>query len=486
MRSRIRTSASRAIAFLAATAAAVCLSQGPASAQSEDGPATRAKFQFVRQNEDWSRFRASVDAGLIDRLKHLRLDDDGDVWMSLGGRVDTRAESWDGFGFGATTPGNRDTFLLSRAIAHADLHVGTGVRFWIEAMTAQVLGRDALPGRRRSLDLDTAALYQAFADVRLVGGDADGDGALTLRVGRQTFLFGAQRLVSPLPWANTLRTWDGVSARYDAGPWSVTGFATWFVPVQKRSFNDSDDDQEFYGVYATRAPREGGRGYDLYVLGNTRPNVTINGTTGNERRHTVGGRTWGALGTFAGGKVDGEVEGAWQFGEVGNADVSAWSVSAVLGCRPDDWRWSPRFFCGVDAASGDDRPGGDVETFHQLFPLGHAYLGWADAVGRQNVFAVQVGAQMELTPSTSLQVIGHSFRLLRRSDALYNVGGGAARTGLGSRDVGHEVDLLVNHKVDRHVALYGGYSHLFAGDGIAASGPSEDQRFLYLGASLVF
>ncbi|MCB9886718.1 MAG: alginate export family protein [Planctomycetes bacterium] len=283
-----------------------------------------------------------------------------------------------------------------------------------------------------------------------------------------------------------LRTWDGVSARYDAGPWSVTGFATWFVPVQKRSFNDSDDDQEFYGVYATRAPQADGRGYDVYVLGNSRPNVTVNGTTGDERRYTVGGRTWGALGAFAGGKVDGEVEGAWQFGEVGNADVSAWSIAAVLGYRPDDWRWSPRFFCGVDAASGDERQGGDVETFHQLFPLGHAYLGWADAVGRQNVFAVQAGAQLALTPSTSLQVVGHSFRLIERSDALYNVGGGVARTGLGGREVGHEVDVLVNHKIDRHVSLYGGYSHLFAGDGIAASGPSEDQRFLYLGASVVF
>jgi len=467
--------------------AALCAVVTPLSAQQEGVAEAAPKLQFLRQNEDWSKFRPAAGADVFDRVKHVDLSDDGDVWIGFGGRFDTRFEAWDGFGFGATTPGNQDEFLLTRALAYADLHVGSDLRFFVEGKTAQVLGRDQLPGLRRTLDQDSLALQQAFVDYYVLPGDGRRDGSLRLRAGRQMFLFGGQRYLSPLPWANTLRTWDGVSAEYRTGPWSVNAFASWFAPVQKRDFNDADDDFELYGVYATRRPADGERGYDVYVLGNTRPNVTVNGTTGNERRHTIGVRSWGGLGRLGDGAVDAEFEGAYQFGDVGTHGVTAWSVTGVLGYRPDDWRWSPRLFVGVDAASGDARQGGHVQTFHQLFPLGHAYLGLADAFGRQNIFAVQVGTHLQLAAATKLQLVAHTFRAMESSDGFYNVGGGRARAGqLGDRELGHEVDLLLNHKVNRHVSFYGGYSYLFAGDGIGSTGPDEDQSFFYLGAAAVF
>ncbi|MCR9246139.1 MAG: alginate export family protein [bacterium] len=455
-------------------------------AQDSNG-SQRPKLQFIRQNEDWSNFKASEDASIFDRLKRIDLSDDGDVWVGFGGRADARLEAWDGFGFGATTPGNSDEFLLTRAIVHSDLHVGKDLRFWLELKTAQVLGRDQLPGRRRGLDLDTAAVYQAFADWYVVPGNDERDSSLRVRLGRQAFLFGKQRFVSPLPWANTLRTWDGISALFKTGAWEINGFLSYFVPIQKRSFNDSNDDLEFYGVYATKKPVDGGRGYDFFLLGNTRPNVNINGTTGNERRHTLGMRTWGGLGEIAGGKVDAEFEGAYQFGEVGSADVSAYSVTGVVGYTPKEMKFSPRFFLGVDAASGDSSAGGDVGTFHQLFPLGHAYLGLADAFGRQNIFAVNIGAALELAKATRLQIVAHSFSALETNDGFYTVGGGRARTGaVGSSDLGQEIDILVNHKFNGHVSAYGGYSYLIAGDGISNTGPDSNQSFFYLGAAAVF
>ena len=467
--------------------AASCAVAAPLVAQQQEGASKPPKYQFLRQNEDWSSFRAAEGADVFDRVKHIDLSDDGDVWVGFGGRFDTRFEAWDGFGFGATTPGNQDAFLLTRALAHADLHVGRSLRFFVEGKTAQVLGRDQLPGLRRGLDQDSLALQQAFADYYVLSGDENGDGSLRIRAGRQMFLFGTQRFVSPLPWANTLRTWDGISALYRTGPWEVQGFASWFVPVQKRDFNDSNEDLELYGVYATRKPGKGERGYDVYVLGNTRPNVTVNGTSGNERRHTLGLRTWGSAGRLGDGALDAEFEGAYQFGEVGDNGVTAWSVTGVLGYRPDEWRWQPRFFVGVDAASGDAQNGGHVQTFHQLFPLGHAYLGLADAFGRQNIFAVQIGSQLKLAKATKLQLVAHTFRAVESADGFYNVGGGRARAGqLGGRELGHEIDLLVNHKVNRHVSLYGGYSYLFSGSGIGATGPDEDQSFFYLGAAAVF
>ena len=442
----------------------------------QEARAPQPKYRFLRQNEDWSSFRAK-EGDWLARFKHLDLSDDGSVWLSMGGRVDARFESWDGFGFGAQ-PSNQDSFVVSRALVHADVHFGQRARFFVEGKTAQATDRN-LPGGRRASDMDTLEAQQAFADYVVPLGDGQ---TLRFRAGRMMLLYGTQRLLGPLPWANVLRSWDGVNLQLRSGRWTVDGFATYFNPVRKTKYNKPNDDLELYGVYATRKPGDDGRGYDVYYLGNTRPSLNINGTTGNERRHTLGMRTWGPLGE----RFDGEFEGAYQFGEVGSDSISAWSVTGVLGHTVADWKWSPRFFVGIDAASGDSRSGGSVGTFHQLFPLGHAYFGWADIIARQNVFAVHVGSAWKLNQSTTAKLVAHSFRLQNGNDALYGVSGAVSRGGLGSKDVAQEVDLLVTHSVCQHLKVYGGYSHVFGGGGLAASGPSGDISFFYVGSSFVF
>ena len=441
--------------------------------QAQEGAGKRPKSQFLQQNEDWSSFRPGDDADVFDKVKHIAIGD-GWAWLSFGGRAEARYESWRGFGFNEANDGD---FLLTRALLHTDLHLGEGLRFWVEGKTAQSTNR-SLPGGARTADVDTLAVQQAFVDWNV----AVGDDSLRVRVGRQMFLFGAQRLVSPLPWANTLRTWDGISAKWTSGAWSAEAFATQFVPVRKYKYNRADDDLEFYGVYATRQPAAGERGLDVYLLGNTRSAVTINGTTGNERRHTLGMRSWGPLAMLGDG-FDGEFEGAYQFGTVGAGDISAWSVTGVLGYRPAD---GSRVFTGVDAASGDSSSGGSVGTFYQLFPLGHAYFGLADTLARQNVLAAHAGFSYRVVPGTTAKIVAHVFRLMDTADAFYNVAGGVARTGLGSRDIGQEVDVLVTHVIDARTKLYAGYSHVFGGGGLAASGPNDEVDFLYVGAGWVF
>ena len=85
----------------------------------------------------------------------------------------------------------------------------------------------------------------------------------TLRVGRQEYQFGKQRLVSPLPWANALRRWDGVTAIYQTGGWTATGFGSYFAPTLTDGFNKTDTDRPFWGVYA--AGKAGASpGFDVY------------------------------------------------------------------------------------------------------------------------------------------------------------------------------------------------------------------------------
>lgn len=444
----------------------------PAQSSSDDG---RPKYQFLRSMEDWSGFEArAASADPSDSIKHVDLNGDGSLWVSFGGRVEARYEVWRDFGF---SEANNDSFLLSRALLHADLHAGDGFRFYVEGKSAQATQRD-LPLGRRALDMDTLDLQQAFVDVVLPLGDS----TLTLRPGRQMLLFGKQRLVSPLPWGNTLRTWDGLTARWDLGRWSLTALATAFVPVHQTHFNELDEDLTLFGLYATRKPAEGEPGLDLYALGNERSNVTVNGTTGDEDRLTLGARVWGPLAAAG----DYEVEAAWQTGEVGAGDVNAWFLAAQAGWRPGGTPRAPRLWLGLDMASGDDNVGGDVGTFHQLYPLGHAYFGYIDAIGRQNILDASLGGRWSLDADTSCSLGYHWFRLMERDDALYNAGGAAYRTGFTSREVGSEIDLTLDRRLGKHLRAYAGYSHFFPGAAIAQSGPAEDVDFVYVGASFTF
>jgi hypothetical protein len=442
-------------------------------------------YKLLRQDEDWSKFVAKEGGDTFDPVKHMKLGDSS--WLSLGARIEAREEVWDGFGFGGTAPNgasrpDSDNFAVSRMLAHADLTVGEHLRAYLEFMTAQCTERD-LQGGERTADIDTFEAQQAWFDLKT----KLGDDALRLRTGRQSFGFGNQRLLSSLPWANTLNRWDGFTALWNHGGWAINGLLTWYVPVNKTETNTPDDERALYGLYATRAPQPGGTGLDLYVIGNTRPDVAINGTAiGDERRHTLGGRTWGTFG----GRGDWEVEGAWQLGEIGDADVSAWFLSGLAGWKVTADPLSPRFYCGIDLASGDRKPGGDVETFHQLYPLGHLYLGYADTVSRQNIAAAHIGASVKPGPSTTVSLTLHTLNLMSDQDAIYQVNGTVARNapagGFDSTHIGEELDLLVQHRLYRHLDLYGGYSHVFTGDAVAETGQSDDIDFLYVGMIFTF
>ena len=453
----------------------------PALAQDQ---VQRPKYQFLSFQEDWSPLAGqdlSQADDPFDPLKYVALSDDGSVWASFGGHVRLRLENWNDFGFGAAAKAD-DTFLLSRVAVHADVHIGENIRAFVEGTSALATDRE-LAGGRRALDVDTGALQQAFVDLKLPFGEGN---ALTIRPGRQALLFGKQRLVSPLPWSNTLRRWDGVSAIFEVGDWNIHGFWTQFVPVRKYDFNEADGQTEFWGAYATGKVPSTDLGLDLYLLGINRDDVmTYNGTMGSEDRITVGSRLSGGVGDTP---LDFDVEAAYQFGEVGAADISAWMLAAQLSYPLPDCPASSRVHIGFDYASGDHSPGGDVETFSHLFPLGHAYLGYADVIGRQNIIDASVGITGKPLDRMIASVTGHLFWLADDSDALYNAGGGVARGAIAGADgeVGSEIDVTVKYAFDRHLTGLAGYSHFFAGDFIKQTGSSNDIDFVYMQLQLTF
>lgn len=439
---------------------------------------TPPKYQTVRADEDWSAFDPSTSDDFWAPIKHIKLSNDGSVWAGFGGEFRTRVENWQNFGFAT---GNDDTFVLGRILAYTDLHFGKNFRVFVQGKSSLSTSRD-LPGHQRTLDVDELDLQSAFADVRIPAGAV----TFTLRVGRQELLFGKQRLVSPLPWSNTMRTWDAARLIIEFDRWRIDGFWSRYVGVKKYQFNDWEPGPDFYGIYATGKVGERDTPFDVdaYFLGLNKASSTYNGTSGDEERYTFGARFGGKVCDF-----DFDLEGAYQFGEVGSTDVSAWMIAADTGYTFTGCPVTPRLHMGFDYASGDNSPGdGKVQTFNQLFPLGHAYFGYMDFVGRQNIIDLHTGLSIKPCTSLTLKADGHFFWRASTDDALYNAGGGVVRAGglSNKSEVGQEIDLTAIYSLDAHLTLQGGYSHFFPGAFIDDSGPGKQMDWLYLQATYRF
>ncbi len=481
------------VAYSTAAVLAACVlvlpshSAAGAEGSSSEGQFKPPSYNVLRHNEDWSGLVDVDRSGLDgrDSMKYIPLTDGGAAWVGFGGQLRERVEVWSDFGFGATPGGvdNDDVFLLSRLLLHADLHLGEHVRVFVQGKSSLSTDRD-LAGGRRTLDVDELAMQNGFVD--LSTSLADGGRAL-LRTGRQELLLGKQRLVSPLDWANTRRTFDGVSGSVAFNGWQATGFWTRPVVIRKYDSNSANDSQEFMGVYAARKAPDSRSGQDVYWLRLNRDMVTFNdpmGTPAKEERDTVGVRLWG---NPEGTNLDYDVEAAYQFGDIGSNDIEAYMVSSDVGMRMDG-EYKARFFVGLDYASGDNSEGGDVETFNQLFPLGHAYHGWMDFIGRQNIIDARLGVSAKPRPKLTVIAKAHHFRRADDDDAVYNAGGGVLRAGSAgtSSDVGVEVDVLAKYQCNRHLSIGFGYSHFFSGDFIEESGSGSDVDFFYVPVQYTF
>jgi len=438
-------------------------------------------YQNLRYQEDWSVLRGVDESSPSKRpLKFIPLNEKETVFLSIGGQARSRLETWSNFGFGG--PGSReDTFGLLRFRFHGDVVAGRHFRFFAEGKSALATGRD-LPGGLRTLDVDSIDLQNAFLDLNL----PFQEGSFTLRSGRQELQFGKQRLVSPLDWANTRpRMFDGFRAILKQGHWRVDGFWTRFVRVQKYSFNQNDSGTDFFGLYAIgNLPAK--LTVDLYWLGLDRKQSVWGGVTGEELRHTLGAHLGGPIGETP---LDFDLETAYQFGDHETRAIRAFMFASQLGYKLSDLPGTPRLTFGFDYASGDEDPlDARVNTFNQLFPLGHAYLGFIDVVGRQNIIDLSPGLSFKPRNPFTIRFDWHFFWRADRNDALYSSGGRIVRADdpLLSRRVGSEMDWTVAYRMNRHTVFTFGYSHFFPGPFIKESGPAEGIHFAYIMVQYTF
>lgn len=384
-------------------------------------------------------------------------------------QVRERLESWNGFNFGSPAGATHDDlFLLTRVLAGVRLELAPGSALFVQGKSSLATRRELAGGRSRA-HVDELDLQQAYIEVRP-------DPSLSFRAGRQDLNFGAQRLVSALDWSNVRRAFDALAIAFRGGQARIDGFVGRPVAVRQYDFNEAPESQTFGGVYATGMLAA--NQLELYWLYLRSDSILLAGASGRESRHTAGARL---VRRDDERLLDVEIEAALQTGSIGSSDIGAWMATVVLTRRFGVRDERPRIWLGLDYASGESGSATSIGTFNQLFPLSHAFLGYADILGRQNAVDASVGASATVA-GTAFRVDVHRLWRASDSDAWYGAAGTVTRAaGAGtSRDLGTELDLTLRRTVRPGITAQAGYSLVRAGRFIEQAGSTSDLGFGYL------
>jgi hypothetical protein len=431
-------------------------------------PLTLIQFPFFEADFRYLDSPKNTQFDLFDPLKRVHL---GDNWLfSTGGQVAGR--HMNEVDSRLTTFNN--SYDLLRARTYADLWYCDFFRAYAEFIYADTFNQDLAP---LAIDGTRADMLNLFGEIKLA--QINGKPAY-VRVGRQELLLGSQRLVSPLDWAITRRTFQGIRGYRWGEKLDVDLF--WVQPVipDRQRFDSVDNNVNLAGAWTTYRP-EKDIFFDLYYLflDNTSQITRLGLNTGPFNVHTLGTRYYGAKKEFLW-----DVEAMLQLGEQRSQQTVAGATTVGAGYHFADLPLNPTLWVYHDWASGDHSPGtGDTHsTFNQIFPFGHFYLGWIDLVGRQNI--QDLNFHFFLYPTKWIQVWTqyHHFWLDSSRDALYNAAGVPIRrdaTGRAGHNVGDEIDLVVNFHLSAHSDILLGYSKLFAGGFIDRTGPSVSPELFY-------
>ena len=384
-------------------------------------------------------------------------------WLKLSGEFRTRAEGRTGFNY---QPGNNDAYALVRNRLNVELLPASWLDFYAQGQDSRAPGVDA--GRALTTFKDPFDLREAF--VRL--GKADGPVKVT--VGRQLLSYGAQRLIGPLDWTNTSRSWDAVKVELGTPDAKLDLFASSVVVIDPANPDHHHDGFNIHGAYGSFrkiVPRATMETYLLWKTGH----VSI--WTGGFRIAAMPGDA-GLRG------LDYQIEFARQWGTLGAVRHSADAGYAILGYSIGKHAWKPHVSAELSHASGDPHPGtGTHRTFDQLLPTNHLFYGITDPTGWQNMDIGRLG--FDATPLNRLQLAAdyRELYLDRAQDSLYTVAGAAAvkpRAGNLARHVGGEVDISATWAVASQWKIGGGIGRLKAGNFLTQNSKGSGQTFPYL------
>ncbi|WP_020211472.1 alginate export family protein [Flavobacterium rivuli] len=426
-------------------------------------------FRPLRYDEDYTVLEKDTVRDLYDKVKYTKMGSNG--YISFGGDFRTQYliihnENW------SNATQDKDGYTLNRWLFHSDLHLSGNLRVFAELQGGQANSTEILvPVQENPLEP-----HQFFIDYTF------SDALITLRAGRQEVTYGSGRVVSLRDGPNVRRSFDGVKAMYKKDNIAADAFYLHAVVDRTGIFDDtSSPNLRLWGAFSDiRLP---GRklNLNLYYLGFYNDRAVFNDGSGKETRHSLLARVfqnWQRWGY--------DVEGAYQFGSIGERTINAWSVALSTLYRFPEIKFSPEIGLKADLISGDkNRFDKSHQTFNPLFAPG-AYFGLAVPLGPSNLMDIHPSVTVHFSRKITF-VCDYAF-LWRysRGDGIYRpvmvptfAPGDAA-----SRYIGSQLSGTFICQPNRYVTLLAGMSWFDCGNYLEEVSPGENILYGFVSAQI--
>lgn len=429
-------------------------------------------YSYLAQDESIKEYETIF----AQNLKFIALNSDKTSYLTLGGQYRPRFEST----LNENYTEEDDTYYSQRLNLHAHLHLGKHVRVFADLFHGFTSGMGD-----RALEDDELAFHQAYLAFDI----PSKENQFTITLGRKQLDFGAGRLVSRRDGPNMRRSFDLVKTDYHFNKNSLEVF--YGKEVQSNFgvldnevalFNSSSSDPSLWGIY-TDFEIGGILGKtQLYYLGFNSNFSSFSDVSGKETRHTIGIRRYGTLGK----RMIFNTELVYQFGELGDATISAFNIEFDYKYILINSPWKITFGLKFDYSSGDKEMGDDkLQSYNPMF-VNPALYSLAAVNTPVNLNGLHPNFKIYPFKGFSIYADYAFFFRSSKEDGLYTPPRFQIRsaTSGSSAYIGSAIGMKILYEINRNIEFEWRSTYFIPGDFIKESGESE--AIFYTGPTLEF
>lgn len=415
---------------------------------------------------------SASDAAPITAFPATLVNEEFPRWLRFSGEYRIRPEEHTAYSF---TPRANDGFVLSRLRLNIEVKPAPWFSMFVQAQDSEAGGIQ--PSHVTTSIKDVFDLRQAYLEFRT--GEKSW---FRLRIGRQEFRYGQERLIGVSDWTNAPRVFDAVRLTLGPEKAHVDVFTSAVVVNHPESFDTHPGGFTFHGIYGSLSDVVPKATIEPYVLWKALPVVTSEeGKIGDENLWTYGFRWLGKLPR----NFDYTAEAARQGGNYSGDKIQAWGGYGIAGYTILRLPLKPRFSAQYDYASGDNKKkDGVVGTFDQLYPSNHDVFGLVDLFGWRNIRQVRAGVAVKPTSRLNVSFDFRDLYLANTHDSLYGSTGSVLvktpATGALHDDIGQEPEIQTTYALRKNITTGAGYAYLFAGRFLTENSPGERATIVYI------
>lgn len=434
-------------------------------------------FKQLRYDEDYSFLQHDTGRNWYTKTKFNALSRNRKIFLSFGGDIRYQYQFFKNQNWGESPP-DKDGFILTRFLAHADFHAGKHFRTFVQLQSSLANGKEQPPSPVDENQLD---LHQAFADVLFSLRHSQ---TLVFRAGRQELLYGSQRLVAVRDGPNNRQSFDAAKLMYSSKHFKTDAFFSYYVRSKQKIFDDGfNKNTQFWGAYMVANKIPILQNADFYYLGLYKAKAAFDDGKGKELRHSIGARIWKKSGNW-----QYDLEGLYQFGKFADGKIDAWTLSINTGYKFSRATLKPEIGLKTELISGDrGYDDNTLQTFNPLFPRG-GYFGLVSLIGPSNLIDIHPSLTLDLSPRLFFNLDYDIFWRYSKNDGIYGPNVALIYSGknISSTSIGRQCSTYLEYTPNNFLYFRGEFTWFQAGDFLKMAGPGKDILFTAVTTQLKF